>query len=132
MLSVDHSHLVMKPKMSSIHTGSPDGLCMPRVKINDDGMVQYEGVETWVDIAPVDVFLDIYGEVYVDSNGIEVPVEKTIANMVLTEPQYDNLQLAQSYATEQSTSITDNRVRAFSRILQNRLAGVVDVDRRSE
>jgi hypothetical protein len=106
------------------------GLQQSAVRVSKDDMIQFEGVNNWIDITTVDTVTSQIGETYIDKNGVKIDVETFIDHMILTKPQYDNLRSAYSYQHEKSERVYDSRVQTFLHILQTQLKGVVDFTRR--
>lgn len=110
---------------------NPGGLCLASVRISDDDIVQFQGVNEWVDITPVSAVIDMFGESYTDVNGVELDIRTTLEHFVLTEPQYDNVRAAESFDVEDDDVVYDERAKVFLSYFENYLQGVVDTSRRT-
>lgn len=103
------------------------GLKLAELRVSDSDIVQYQGVNGWVNIGRFATLVDLHGDPYIDENGIEIRLKEKIENMVLTEAQFRNLLRADSDDSDFS-----ERVGVFNHILVNELRGVADPTRRTK
>lgn len=104
------------------------GLKLAELRVSDRGIVQYQGVNGWVNIGRYDTLVDLHGDPYIDENGIEIDLKKKIENLLLTEAQFRNLIRAEFDDSDEFSE----RLGVFNHILLNALRGVADPTRRTK